>query len=67
MSFPKYRQTWEWFISGKRAVDRLSVRLGSVASKNNLSRYVRNHPKDIENSIIVEPNKLLEQKTELKD
>ena len=56
--FPKYKQTWEWSSQGRGRVDRLSVWLGSVASKNNLSRYVRNHPKDIENSIIVESNKL---------
>ena len=55
---PNYEQTWEWSSQGRGRVDRLSVWLGNVASKNNASRYVRNHPQNIEKSIIVEANKL---------
>jgi len=55
---PDYKQTWEWASQGRGRVDRLSVWLGSVASKDKASRYVRNHPNDIEKSIIVESNKL---------
>tara|TARA_B100000945_G_scaffold239514_1_gene195618 strand:+ start:446 stop:1600 length:1155 start_codon:yes stop_codon:yes gene_type:complete len=55
---PNYEQTWEWSSQGRGRVDRLSVWLGSVASKNKSSRYVRNHPQNIEKSIIVEANKL---------
>jgi len=51
---PNYKQTWEWSSQGKGRVDRLSVWLGSVATKNMKSRYVRNHPKNIEESSIIE-------------
>ena len=51
---PDYKQTWEWSSQGRGRVDRLSVWLGSVATKNMKSRYVRNHPKDIEKSTIIE-------------
>ncbi len=53
---PDYEQTWEWSSQGRGRVDRLSVWLGSVATKNMKSRYVRNHPKDIEQSTIIESN-----------
>ena len=55
---PDFKQTWEWSSQGRGRVDRLSVWLGSVAGKNTKSRYVRNHPKDIEKSIVIESEKL---------
>lgn len=55
---PTFNQTWEWSSQGRGRVDRLSVWLGAVATKNMKSRYVRNYPKEIKNSTIVESEKL---------
>ena len=55
---PNLEQTWEWSSQGRGRVDRLSVWIGVAATKGKKSRYVRNHPQDIEQSAIVESNKL---------
>jgi len=55
---PDLNQTWEWSSQGRGRVDRLSVWIGNASTKNKKSRYVRIHPKEIENSVLVESNKL---------
>jgi len=55
---PDYKQTWEWASQGRGRVDRLSVWLGSVAGENTKSRYVRNHPKELQKSIVIESEQL---------
>jgi hypothetical protein len=55
---PNFEQTWEWSSQGRGRVDRLSVWLGAAATKNMKSRYVRNYPKEIEHSTIIESENL---------
>ena len=54
--FPGISQTWEWASQGRGRIDRLSVWIGKIASREINSRFVRIMPEIDQDSIIVEGN-----------
>ena len=55
---PDLEKTWEWSSQGRGRVDRLSVWIGKIATANKVARYVRNHPRETNKSVIIEGEKL---------
>ena len=64
---PYLEKTWEWSSQGRGRVDRLSVWIGKIATTNMVARYVRNHPKEMNKSVIVEGEKLPWEFNEIKN
>lgn len=55
---PELKRTWEWSSQGRGRIDRLSIWIEGTAVKNISARYIRNHPKEINESIVIQGEKL---------